>query len=216
MRYALCNWPKALKQLKYSAVQRTGSGDVFEFVRYKTGQTEPFPDLHKAKPNTPRYKLQSISLPLAAKKLGRSDEPWLVQTAVNLRVIESHFAIVSELPVVEISHLQMSVKLRQTEIDALFLATLDTGSKRFNAIITCEAKQARERVLEHQIVNQVLAAFEETDVNLVIPIGLRAIKGQGFYVVEFKAVTRENSENLEDLEVSKEAVFEMNPPVPGI
>lgn len=213
---ASSNWPEKLKELRYTAVQRPGDGNVFEFIPYSPDQTEPFPDLYKPKDQTPRFKIQSLSMPLAAKDLGRSDEPWLIQTAVNLRVIESHFAIVSDLPVVQLNHLQMSVKLRRTEIDALFLAICRDGGSEFPLIVTCEAKQARERILEHQVANQAQAAFEETNVDLVVPIGLRAIRGNGFYVVEFAAIKREEAEATEKLTVAKEAVYELLPPVPGI
>lgn len=210
------NWPISLQDLRYTGAQRTGEGDVFEFVLYKPGQTEPFPDLYKPRSETPRYPIQTISMPLAAKELGRSDEPWLVQTAVNLRVIETHFAVVSEVPVVHISHLQMSVKLRSTEIDALFLAMCKKNSEHYPVVITCEAKQAHERILEDQIITQVMAALEATEVDLVVPLGLRVVKGTGIYIVEFNAISREKTTKLESLKVSKEAVFELHPPVPGI
>ncbi|WP_227271900.1 hypothetical protein [Roseobacter weihaiensis] len=39
------NWPATVAAQRYTALQRTGSGGVFEFVRYAPGQTEAFPDL---------------------------------------------------------------------------------------------------------------------------------------------------------------------------
>ena len=210
------NWPQSLKELCFTAVQRTGTGDVFQFVRYKPGQTEPFPDLYKPTADTLRLKIQSISMSLAAKDLGRSDEPWLIQTAVNLRLVENYFAVVSDLPIVQLSHLQMSVKLRKTEIDAIFLATIESRGKYRKAIVTCEAKQARERLLDDQIINQAIAAFQETDVDVVIPMGLRAVKGVGFYIAEFQSVSRKDAEALTELLLAKDAVFELCPPVPGI
>ena len=210
------NWPEALKKLRFTAVQRPGAGNVFEFVPYGPGQTEPFPDIFKPDETTPRFRVQSVSMPLAARELGRSDEPWLIQTAVNLRIVETHFSVISEQPIAQLTHLQMSVKLRETEIDALFLATCKTDEGEYRAIVTCEAKQSRERVLEHQIISQVKAAFEETQVDVVIPIALRAVRGVGFYVVEFEAVRRADAASLEGLSVSQEAIYELRPPVPGI
>jgi hypothetical protein len=210
------NWPDALKELRFTAVQRPGAGDVFEFISYRPGQTEPFPDSYKPTESTPRFIVQSVSMPLAAKELGRSDEPWLIQTAVNLRIVETHFAVVSKQPVVQLTHLQMSVKLRETEIDALFLAICKTDNADYRAIVTCEAKQSRERILDHQIINQVRAAFGETQVDVVIPIALRAVREVGFYVVEFAPVRRSNAQSFDELSMAQEAVYELRPPVPGI
>jgi hypothetical protein len=210
------NWPDALKELRFTAVQRPGAGDVFEFISYKPRQTEPFPDSYKPAESTPRFIVQSVSMPLAARELGRSDEPWLIQTAVNLRIVETHFAVVSKQPVAQLTHLQMSVKLRETEIDAIFLAICKTDEAEYRAVVTCEAKQSSERILDHQIINQVRAAFEETQVDVVIPIALRAVRGVGFYVVEFAAVSRSNAQSLEELIRAQEAVYELRPSVPGI
>lgn len=215
-RSASANWPDALKKLRYTGVQRPGEGNVFEFVPYEADQTEPFPDQYKPSRETRRFQVQSVSMPLAAKELGRADEPWLIQTAVNLRIIETHFAVMSKLPVVQLTHLQMSVKLRHTEIDALFLAICKNDGVEFQAVITCEAKQARERILPHQIVNQVKAAFDETAVDLVAPIALRAVRNVGFYLVEFNTVKRASAADLTALEVENEAIYELRPPVPGV
>lgn len=209
-------WPEALKELGYTAIQRPGEGNVFEFVPFPPGQKEPFPDVYKPSADTPSFPIQSISMPLAAKDLGRADEPWLIQTAVNLRVIETHFSVVSDIPVVELTHLQMSVKLRKTEIDAIFLARCREGNDETDIIVTCEAKQWRERILEAQIVNQVQAAFSESAIEAVVPLGLRAIKNRGFYVAEFEKVTRKESAALETLTLAKEAIYELVPPVRGI
>ena len=100
-------------------------------------------------------------------------------------------------------------------LDRLLAICRDKGTE-FQAVITCEAKQARERILEHQIVNQVKAAFEETTVDLVAPIALRAIRGEGFYLVEFEHVRRAAAASLDGLEVRGEAVYELKPPVPGV
>lgn len=72
-------------------MQRTGTGDAFEFIRFNAGQTEPFPDSFRMPDNPPTYPVQSLSLPIVTKRLGRRDESWLIQTAVNLRIVESHF-----------------------------------------------------------------------------------------------------------------------------
>ena len=214
---ASLNWPPELHALGYTARQTPGDGNVFEFIPYARGQGEPFPDAFVPSPDTPRYPVQSVSLPLHARRLGRRDEPWLIQTAINLKIIETHFAVASHVPVSQLTHLQMSVKLRRTEIDAIFVATVEPlDGDPFQAIVTCEAKGWRERVLEHQIVNQVRAAFDLMDTDCVIPMAIRAIENEGMLVVEFESIRREQVMELESLVTAQSALYELKPPVPGI
>jgi len=213
---ASANWPASVAARRYTAYQRTGDGDVFEFVPYRNDQTEPFPDAFKTREDAPRYLVQSISLPLVTKTLGRSDESWLVQTAINLRVVETHFAVAAAFPLIELSHLQMGIKLRQTEIDALFLGKTGEIDNPESVIVTCEAKHYKDPIIPTQIINQVQAAFTETKVSTVIPIGLRAIRNVGFYVTEFEAVRREDASTLDQLRLAADAIYELRPPVKGI
>lgn len=210
------NWPSSVAALRYTAVQRTGAGDVFEFIPYRADQTEPFPDAFKIRLDADRYFVQSISLPLVTKSLGRVDETWLVQTAINLRVIETHFSVAAAFPLLELTHLQMGIKLRQTEIDALFLGKAGTEKENFPVLVTCEAKHYNDPIIPQQIINQVQAAFEETEVTTVVPIGLRAMKDIGFYLTEFEAVNRENAASLEELTLASDAIYELKPAVKGI
>jgi len=87
-------------------------------------------------------------------------------------------------------------------------------------VITCEAKQARERILEDQIVEQVRAVFAITaahlGVDLVVPIAIKVVKKVGFYLVEFAPVQRADATTLETLSVASEVLYELHPPVPGI
>lgn len=212
------NWPKIVAEHRFTGVQRTGAGECFEFIPYKDGQTEPFPDRFKFRPDAPRYPVQSISVPLITKSLGRSDETWLIQTAINLRVVETHFSIASDFPILELFHLQMGIKLRSTEIDALFLGKTGDPRNPEPVLITCEAKQAKDPFIPSQIVNQVKAAFNDTDTNvdIVIPIGLRTVPRVGFYLTEFAAIYRAEAEDLDDLKLVKDAIYELHPPVKGI
>lgn len=213
---ASANWPASVAARRYTAYQRTGDGDVFEFVPFRDDQIEAFPDAFKTRDDAPRYLVQSISLPLVTKTLGRSDESWLVQTAINLRVVETHFAVAAAFPLIELSHLQMGIKLRQTEIDALFLGKTGEIDNPESVIVTCEAKHYKDPIIPTQIINQVQAAFTETKVSVVIPIGLRAIRNVGFYVTEFEAVRREDASSLDQLRLAADAIYELRPPVKGI
>ncbi len=224
------NWPESLRKSRIGGRQRVGSNRVFEFVPYASGQTEPFPNPYLPTPGTAAVELQSLSLPLASKALGRKDESWLVQVAVSLCVLEQHFAQFSKLPVTEVVHLQTGVKLANSEIDGLFRAILEIDGAQKHILVTCEAKQKGERILEHQIVEQVVAAYksvkssvleEDLDVSLIVPVGLKAIGERGeIYVVEFEPWTPEEAaaseDKLKELKLASEALFRLVPPVPGI
>ena len=210
------NWPELIAMKRFTAIQRTGSGECFKFIPYRCDQAEPFPDPFRVPDDAPCYPVQSISIPLATKTLGRSDETWLVQTAVNLRVVETHFAVAAAFPLLELTHLQMGIKLRSTEIDALFLGKAGDERDPETILVTCEAKQARDRIIPSQIINQVRAAFDEATVETVVPIGLQRIQDVGFYLTEFEAVRRADAPDLEELTLASYAIYVLHPPVKGI
>lgn len=224
------NWPASLCGIRIGGRQRVGSNRVFEFAPYVNGQTEPFPNRYFPAPDMVPIDLQSLSLPLASKALGRKDESWLIQVAVSLCILEQHFALHSELPVREVVHLQTGVKLANSEIDGLFRAIVEVEGVRTHILVTCEAKQKGERILEHQIVEQVVAAYksvkssvleEDLEVSRIVPVALKAIGEQGeIYVVEFEPWTPDEAAApealLKELKLASEALFRLVPPVPGI
>jgi hypothetical protein len=225
------NWPPSLAAYRIGGRQRVGKERVFEFRSYEPGQTEPFPNVLMPKPDTAVVELQSLSLPLASKALGRQDESWLVQTAVSLNVLEHHLSRYSRHDVKELVHLQTGVKLgNNSEVDGLFRAIVEVDGKRTHVLITCEAKQQGQRILEHQVVEQIAAAYksvresvpeEELAVSSVLPMAIKAIPPNGdIYVVEFDAWTPEEAlaeeSAIKELLVLSEAVYRLRPPVPGI
>lgn len=209
-------WPDRLKELRIGGKQVTGDGNIFEFVPYEEGQVDPFPNRFGYHPGVTSLRLQSVSMPLATKALGRDDETYLIQVAVKLAVVESHFALVSPLNVVEVNHLQIGIKLRLTEVDSMYSATIlaDDGATR-QIIITAEAKKRRQRILEEQVIQQVRAAFIETRTDEVVPIAMTAANG-GIYIAEFKKVSRSDLSGFEFLELETEAHYVLCPSVPGI
>lgn len=118
------NWPERLKELRYTGRQITGEDRIFEFIPYSEGQLEPFPNPFESEGTELELIVQSLSMSLATKSLGRLDESWLIQVAVQLKILETHFANLSQAGVVELTHLQTGVKLNRTEIDSLFLAII--------------------------------------------------------------------------------------------
>ncbi len=209
-------WPDKLKGLRIGGRQVTGDGNVFEFVPYEEGQDEPFPNRFGYHEGVWSHRVQSISMPLASKELGRDDETYLIQVAVKLAVVETHFALRSPIDVVELTHLQIGIKLRLCEVDALFAATYrDENGELQRMVITAEAKKKNQRILEEQIVQQVKAAFNETAVGLVVPIAMTSTPA-GIYVAEFKGVRRGELEDFTALELEQEALYELCPRVKGI
>jgi len=209
-------WPQRLHDLRIGGRQITGDGKIFEFVPYEDGQTEAFPQIFGCHDGVAVHELQSVSMPLASKALGRDDETYLIQVAIKLGLVETHFALHSHLNVIELNHLQIGIKLRLTEVDSMYAATYmdDAGEKR-PLIVTVEAKKRRQRILPEQIIRQVQAAFLETDVDLVAPVALVSAGG-GIYVAEFTPIAREQSATLQGLELASEVLYMLKPPVKGI
>ena len=177
-------WPQRLHDKRIGARQVTGDGNEFEFIAYEEGQTEPFPQLFSYHEGVRDHELQSVSMPLASKALGRNDETYLIQVAIKLALVETHFARFSDLKVVELTHLQIGIKLRLTEVDSMYAATyLDDARENKQLVITVEAKKRGQRILADQIVRQVKAAFNETPdtVGLVVPLALVSVGG-GIYL----------------------------------
>lgn len=166
-----------------------------------------------------RYKIESASLPLASRQLGRGDEPWLIQVAVRLRLIKTHLALFSPRTIINVDHLQMSVKLGKSEVDALFLGIerSEIGEKR-EVIISCEAKSIRDDIVEEQVIRQVQAIARQHSIKqaYILPIVLKAVGKSKIFLVEFDIVGKNDAALLEELIPISEAVYELIPPVPGI
>lgn len=208
-------WPDYINQNKYTARQVTEGGNCFEFIEFSEGQTEAFPVRFKPREETPRTMIQSLSIPVASKVLGRKDETWLMQALVSLQVVETYFAVHSSQRLTEIFHLQNNVKLRKTETDAVFRGTLATEEGDQQVYITCEAKQG-DPLIGSQIANQATAALETEGIERVIPIGVRNLGKKGLYFVEFGAFDRNDLVSDEALTVAGDALFIIRPALKGV
>jgi hypothetical protein len=217
------NWPNSVLQKGYTARQVTGGGNCFEFVRLKPGQTDPFiVTIIKPGKGAKTHKIQSVSMPLASRKLGRDDESWLIQVLAKLHIIETHISIYSKSKIVQIDLLQTNIKLSMAEIDSLYLGigkpSGDTATKDDETIISCEAKGSKDDILEDQIVSQVKAIFTMKGITQekVIPMAAKIVGKSKIYIVQFKTITRSESNNVESLLKESEALYELVPDVPGI
>jgi len=220
-RLGNANWPSAVLDAGYTARQVTEGNACFAFIPISLGQTEAFPELafHQPSPDTPVYQIESVSLPLASRRLGRKDEPWLIQVITRLRIVESHFSLSSNRNIAQLDLLQMNVKLSGTEIDALFLAHEEIEPGKYEEIIiTCEAKVGREDIVEDQIIRQAKAPFKMRQITQtrVIPIAVKCARASTIFVIEFDELQKHSYESVESLSVASESLFEIKPPVPGI
>ena len=202
------NWPESLKKERMTARQRYGSRRVFQFRPYAEDQTVPFPDRVFPISTTPIHSSQSASISSVARQLGRTDETWLIQVAVNLRLIESQLSIFSPDSdrLRDVEHLQIGIK-GTSEIDATFLVSYESETEPDSVLyllITCEAKQLDERILEDQIREQVAVAMESNKrldrpyIGGVKPMAIKVVWGEFegqpekmIFVAEFEAISRD-------------------------
>jgi hypothetical protein len=219
-RSANANWPVSVFERGYTGEQMTGGNACFRFIPLRAGQTEafavnvpiPLQDAH-------RHEVESVSMPLASRRLGRVDESWLIQVVVRLHIVETHMSLYSSRRNVirQIDHLQMSVKLRNSEIDAIFLVVEEAADGEISeAILCCEAKGLRDDILENQIARQVQAVFNEVGQDLVIPLAVKVIGISEIRLVEFNAVSRPEADSLDSLVTVSDQIYRLVPEVPGI
>jgi len=184
-------WPQSVFKAGYTGKQLVGTGQCFEFVKVESGDTEPFPNRFIWTESTPRWEVQSLSLPLLVRQLGANDEMAILQVAIALRLLETHFALHSAQHVLDLTLLQMSIRFSNVVIDGLFVASLDGNKGPFRrALITCESKQLDERILEDRLIRQVRAAADmPLDPDCVIATVVQRAPDCSIYVAEFQPVT---------------------------
>lgn len=226
-------WPAVLKRARITARQKYRKGRVFAFAPYEEGQTEPFPDIFVLPSDAQEHVVESVSLPSAARALGRRDEAWLIQVCVHQRIVQTHFALHShhQAPV-DIFHLQNSVKTTP-EIDAIFLMTLFERNSLRKALVTLEAKRD-EPILPDQLRAQV-ARMAKTcrkekglrDVELIVPVAARSGLHDGARVVALfemapvevdrgVAAYDADEEHLLKLDIVSAVPYRLQPAVSGI
>jgi hypothetical protein len=225
-------WPKEIAEAGFTARQSYSEGRVFDFVPYAPGQTLPFPDDFTLPAEPVLHRVETVSLPSAARALGRADEPWLIQVCVHQRVLQTHFALFSEIDVIDFFHLQNSLK-GVPEIDALFLMTFKAGNDLQKALVTFEAKRD-EPVLPDQIKSQAaLMAYRSTteaglnDIDFIIPVAAKTDKVatnrviaifemQGIPVADGVAAYKAKTAHELPLSITQTVAYLLEPKVTGI
>ncbi|RZI98662.1 MAG: hypothetical protein EON90_12540 [Brevundimonas sp.] len=186
-------WPPSIRDAGYTARQRTGVGQCFEFVPIPDGQ-EPFPDDFLPTGNEPTFTLQTLSLPETTREIVRVDEQSLAQIAVKLHLLE-HFLASSPNALGnglrEITHLQNNVKLRSSEIDALYkaVAHLDHASK--TGAIAVEVKIG-EPIIAEQIEKQALAILADRAFEFCIPVIVKRVRRGEIVLMQLAPVGRQD------------------------
>lgn len=225
-------WPKEIADARYTARQAYGDRRVFEFVPYADEQEVPFPDDFALPENASIHPIEAVSLPSAARALGRGDEAWLIQVCVHQRLLQTHFALFSDIEVIDLFHLQNSLK-GTPEIDAVFLLVFNVAGTAKKALVTLEAKRG-DPILPDQIKGQVAFMAKQTrrraglkDVEFIVPVAANTLKRDGKTVVSIfemepisvadgiSAQDRKSSHEL-PLVISKSVGYSLSPQVSGI
>lgn len=241
-------WPKSALARGYIGRQSKGSvtdedgtkgeSPCFEFVRVASGN--PIGELYQQVPpyNRPAttgaarvFDVQTLELPPEVRRLKRQDETFLLQLIVRLRVIETHLSIVSRKGMESLTHLQMGVKLRDAEVDALFLGDLRVKSgkerrlsKKRRVLVALEAKGNTDDILRSQIEDQAEALFDldafKDDVDFIVPMAAKLVAASRIYVAEYRFIARSDiakvRPGLAALRLASEAFYDFIPPVGGL
>lgn len=225
-------WPQEIAGIGYTARQSYSDGRVFDFVPYAIGQTVPFPDAFELPNDVRTHRVEALSMPLRTRQLARGDESWLVQVCVSQRILQTHFALFSEIPVCDFVHLQSNMK-GTPEIDALFLICFQEGDTLHKALVTFEAKRDQP-VVSDQIRSQVAfianRCSEEAglkDVDVIVPVaaatrqvggerGIAIFEMEGIPVADALAAYRSKTSYELPLSITQSVAYLLGPTVVGI
>lgn len=193
-------WPASIRDAGYTARQQTGGGQCFEFVRMGDGQLEPFPDDYRPLGNEQEFTIQTLSLPVTTREIVRVDEQSVAQIAVKLHILEH---LLASSPAVvgyglrEITHLQNNVKLRASEIDALYQAVIREDGELKIGAVAVEVKIS-EPIIAEQIQNQAIAILDDPSFEFCIPVILKRMRRGELVAMHLAPVRRRDIVVAED------------------
>lgn len=212
------NWPAAVLAAGWAGADAIGLAEsaCFRFVQVPEGSTDPFdPEVTPSGPALEKViVLESLSMPLAMKALGRTDENWLAQVAARLRILETHFAAVSSFGAVEMTFLQTGIKMGQSEVDAAY-SLVDNEDGRW--LLAVEAKGRRDKIHIPQVLRSAASLLTQArerkqTIEGVIPMAIKVIGRSRVHVVEFDPEADDSSDGT----IVAESVIELRPHVAGI
>ena len=183
-------WPASVLAAGFTGEDAIGTAPqaVFRFVPLPAGQLTAFPPplapsaAMLASPHT----IQSLSMPISTKALGRSDENWLAQVAARLHVVETYFAQFSPNSMAEVTFLQTGVKLPQGEADSAY-SVVDSSGETW--LVSVEAKGRREKIHPPQIHRAAASLLQTSAAQAtcgVIPMAMKVVSVSTIYIVEFE------------------------------
>ena len=224
------NWPESVLRRGYTARQETGGGKSFRFIKLPAGQVTAFSEPQAGYPQLQgdrRFKIQSLSLDFETRLVGFwGHESWLMQVAVQLKLIQSHLALFSEHKFVEVVDLQQNIKQGRAEIDGLFLGRMSSDTPM---LITVEAKGRKDDILETQVAAQVIAVMKNKNIrkNLpaiarnpedfcILPMAMKVVEDSVLYIAEYEPVKYEPNGSIAGVRLVAESLCEIIPPVEGI
>ena len=214
------NWPPEILAAGYTAKQRTGEGQCFEFVALAPGE-DPFPDDFLPTGDEPTFIAQTLSLPVTTRDIVRKDEQSVAQIAVKLHVLE-HFLASSPKAngwgVREITHLQNNVKLSSSEIDSLYQVVAHTDRGTEIGAVAVEVKIG-DPIIAEQIEKQALAILQDESFAFCIPAILKRFKKGELIAMHLDPVRREDVQTDGTLHlgaIAYSARYVFAPPLPKI
>jgi hypothetical protein len=209
-------FPASVAAHGYTALQRPGGGNCFEFVLIPAGQGTPYPVV--APPPTlvaSPHSVQSLTLVASGRRYGRDDESWLIAVATALGLIQTHLALNNSWNLVGMALVAPHIKLGTGEADALYHAEDVVGAPY---VIACEAKGEGEVLDEEQIERVALAvqAAPGTAGAAVIPVGIKKVYPPSAGGAQGLIWIRAYNTTFPPLAQISEGVYRLVPPVPGI
>lgn len=214
------NWPASICDAGYTARQRTGIGQCFEFVPLAPGEL-PFPDDFLPTGEEPTFTAQTLSLPVTTREIVRVDEQSVAQIAVKLHVLE-HFLASSPKAtgwgVREITHLQNNVKLSSSEIDSLYQVVAHTERGTEIGAVAVEVKIG-DPIIAEQIEKQALAILQDQSFAFCIPAILKRFRKGELIAIHLDPVRREDVQADGTLSlgaIAYSARYVFAPPLPKI
>lgn len=217
------NWPKSVSARGFGGTDGIGRGGQFAFVPVPVGQSAPDYDFVDRGPDIPETALQSLSMPVAMRDLGRPSENWHAQVAARLDVVASYFAFHSPRnaeprSIEEVNFLQTGVKVGATsEVDATFSLLANDGQW----LVAAEVKGHSEQFYLPQIKRAAIAlsniANRDTkspliNIKGIIPLGIKVVGKSKLWVIEFEPI----ADPSKPLSKASEGIFNLVPPVPGV
>ena len=213
------HWPASVLKAGYIGEDAIGEAKraAFKFVPIEAAVATVGDAISFEASRVPVRDVQSLSMPVATKALGRADENWLAQVAARLSVVETHFALFSSRQVQQVDFLQTGVRLRTGEADVVYSLLDDAGE---TWLVCAEAKGMNESLHLPQIRRAAAALYasyiSKKKVNAagVIPFGIKVAGTSLIHTVEFEPITGGAREDA--LVLASEGAVRLVPAVTGV